>query len=284
MDPTVRAAAIQMDIASLEPAVNLERALNWAEQAAKEGARLIVFPELANSGYVSQHSKEFARKFYDVSETLDGAFVRGLSRFAKDNQVFIASGLCERDPQVTGIIFNSSVFIGPNGLIGVQRKLHLPLEEQHYFTPGSVIEAHISPIATIGTPVCYDAGLFPEVCRVLALKGVEIVCAVFNALTKPSLGAYSTERFKHYCVTRAVENRLFVLGVNRVGSQDDMRFFGGSVIASPTGEAMAEAPLDEETMIIADLTNDVLLDQRMVLPVLRDRRPHLYTAITEEVH
>lgn len=271
-----------MDIGSLDAPGNLQRVLTWAERAVSEKAELIVFPELANSGYVPLFSREFARNLYDISEGIDGEFVTSLRKFAADKKVYIVCGLCERDPAIPGRMFNSAVLVTPDGVAGVQRKLHLPLEEQHYFTPGSAIEGYQTPIGNIGMPVCYDAGLFPEVCRVLALRGAEVVCAPFNALTKPSLGAYSSDRFKHYCVTRAVENRMFVIGANRVGTLDDMHFFGGSIIASPAGEILAEAPQHEEALIAAELSGDLLLDQRLALPVLRDRRPHLYTALTEE--
>ena len=105
-------------------------------------------------------------------------------------------------------------------IVGVHHKLHIPAEENHYFYPGSTLNVYKTPLGNIGMMICYDA-VMPETSRILAIKGAEISCAVYNG---PKMLPY--DRFVHYACTRANENRNYFIFCNRVGKEGDIEFDG----------------------------------------------------------
>jgi predicted amidohydrolase len=122
--------------------------------------------------------------------------------------------------------------------------------------------------------VCYDA-TFPETCRVLSLKGAEIICAIFNG---PKW--LPDDRFVYLASTRACENRNYFILCNRVG-EEDIEFSGKSVIAAPDGQIVSQSNGDTEEVVYATLYEDRILEERAFQPIFRDRRPELYEAIIE---
>ena len=275
MKEKVEVAAVQMDIAWLDPEKNLERMLSFIEKIHSEKeVDLIVFPELANTGYVKQRDREFGKEYLKKAEKIPGPSTEALGDAAKRFGVYIISGFCELHPEIPGSVYNSAVMIGPKGeVVGVHHKLHLPGEENHYFYPGSTTDVYRTDLGTIGMLVCYDS-IFPEISRVLALKGAEIICAPFNRPKRPS---YDTLCF--IASSRAYENRLYFITCNRVGKEVS-EFLGRSAIAEPVGELLNE-PTSEEEIIYATLYQDKILEERAYFPVFADRRPELYGAITQ---
>ena len=275
MKEKVEVAAVQMDIAWLDPEKNLERMLGFIEKIHTEkDVDLIVFPELANTGYVKERDREFGKQYLKKAEKIPGPFTEALGDAAKRYGVYIISGFCELHPEIPGSIYNSAVMIGPTGgVVGVHHKLHIPGEENHYFYPGSTTDVYQTDLGTIGMLVCYDA-MFPEISRVLALQGAEIICICFNRPKRPS---YDTLCFVASC--RAYENRLYVVTCNRVGKEVG-EFMGRSAIAEPIGELLNQ-PTDKEEIIYATLYADKILEERATFPIFGDRRPELYGKVTE---
>ncbi len=277
MKEKVEVAAVQMDIAWLDPERNLERMLSFIEKIRGEKeVDLIVFPELANTGYVKQRDREFGKEYLKKAEKIPGPFTEALGDAAKRFGVYIISGFCELHPEIPGSIYNSAVMMGPTGgVVGVHHKLHIPGEENHYFYPGSTTDVYKTDLGTIGMLVCYDA-IFPEISRVLTLKGAEIICVVFN---RPKRPAYDS--LYHLGATRAYENRIYFIICNRVGKEVN-EFLGRSVIAGPDGQILSKSMGEEEEVIHATLCWDKILEERAFFPVFADRRPDLYQAIIQQ--
>jgi predicted amidohydrolase len=277
----VEVAAIQMAVEWLNPEKNREKMIGYIEKVSKEKAvDLIVFPELANTGYViglEEGNREFGRELVKKSEKIPGPTTKALGEAAKKHGVYVVVGISELHPTIPATVYNSCALIGPTGkVIGVQHKLHIPVEEKHYFYYGNSLEVFETELGNIGLMICYDAG-FPEVARVLSLKGAEIICSVQAAFRRAK--TFEPRRWEYVAAVRGSENRNYVIICNRVGTQEKSVFYGRSAIASPSGSIISQSTTEEEEIIYATLKRDDLYDIRMWIPVFRDRRPEMYDLI-----
>ena len=278
MKEKVKVAAVQICPKWLSPKDNLDLMKEKIIEASQEGADLIVFPELSNTGYITKRNKKFGRDFLLASEKIPGFTTEEIGKQAKECGVYVIVGMAELHPEITGTVYNSAVLIGPTGKIcGVHRKIHIPGEEKHYFVPGNDINVFKTDIGNIGITICYD-GQFPELTRMLALKGAEILCMIWNM---PSF-SNKPQLLEHYNAARAAENRMYAISPNRVGSDDgEVSFFGHSCISDPLGNMMAVASDEDEEIIYAELKRDILLEERAQMPIFRDRRPELYGSLSD---
>ncbi len=233
------------------------------------GAELLVLPELCNSGY----NFESPGQARETSETVsDSVFLRYIGSVCREHQLHIVTGLNERDGD---ILYNSAVLVGPDGYLGKYRKLHLYMNEKDNFTPGD-LDLPVFDINScqIGMLICFD-WLFPEVWRILALKGADLICHPSN-LVIPGLAQRAVP-------IHAICNRVHVITANRVGTEGDLTFTGCSTIATPNGEVVAQAsPSKEETRLVdidISLSRDKMITSRN--HVFADRRPEEYTLITK---
>jgi predicted amidohydrolase len=229
-------------------------------------ADLIVLPELFATGYTFTSMEEVA----GLSEDTDGETSHFLCQKSLDTGAIIVAGFIEREGNT---YYNSSLLIYAGKLIGVYRKLHLFNKEKLFFTPGSYpLTVYEVNGCKIGLMICFD-WIFPEVCRVLALKGAQLIAHPSN-LVMP------------YCqqamTVRCLENRVFAVTANRVGIEkrgsDEFKFTGGSQITSCNGEILSAAPPNSPAMdfVTVDLAR---ANNKMINPyndVLLDRRPEFY--------
>lgn len=278
---SVEVALIQPDVAWLDPDHNRRHMVGLIDRAvAGRSVDLIVLPELCNTGYVKARDKDFAGRFVEASDAVPGPTTEALADVARRHRLHIVVGLARRHPIIPAAIYNSAVLIDADGAVRhIHSKVHLPTEENHYFCSGAGLEAVATDLGNIGLLVCYDA-VFPEAVRVLALRGAEIVCAVFNG---PKHDPHVPGRLEYLASVRAMENRNFFLLCNRVGSQEGKVFFGHSVVAGPTGEIIARSETEEEDVVYATLRGDVLVRERAYWPVFRDRHPAVYAPLTESL-
>ncbi|MDD2057863.1 nitrilase family protein [Pseudomonas sp. GD03860] len=247
-----RVAVIQFDpqVGQQHCDDNLCRGLKLAEQAVRQGANLIVLPELANTGYTFQTRAEA----YQHAETLaDGPSLNSWSAFAREHQVYLVAGFAERD----GLkLYDSAVLFGPEGLLGHYRKAHLWNQEKLWFTPGNLgFPVFETPIGRIGLMICWDVW-FPEVPRLLALQGADIICSLNNWVwTPPPLFDASGKCMASYLtMTAAHVNNVPIAAANRIGSERGGRFLGCSLIAGTNGWPIGEvAGAENECIIVADL-------------------------------
>ncbi len=227
-------------------------------------ADLLVLPELCNSGYNFRSRQEA----WDTSEEIgDGPFLRHLASICRQRRMHIVSGLNERDGTR---LYNSAVLVGPQGVIGRYRKLHLFLNEKDFFHPGDAgLPVFDIGLCRLGILICFD-WIFPETWRVLALKGADVVCHPSN-LVLPGLAQRGVP-------IHALMNRIYVVTGNRVGIEGNLTYTGQSLVADPLGDVLVQAsPTGEEAGIAeADVA---LARNKQVTPrndVLADRRPEEY--------
>jgi predicted amidohydrolase len=230
-------------------------------------ADLVVLPELCNSGY-NFASVEQARNLGEDAQS--GLFVQYLASLCQRHDQHIVAGINERD-QETGELYNTAVLIGPEGAIGRYRKLHLFLNEKDIFRPGNLgLPVFDLGVCKVGMLICFD-WIFPEAWRVLALKGADIICHPAN-LVLPGLAQRALP-------VHAVMNRIFVVTANRIGQEGELTFTGLSLIASPTGDVLAQAPETGVAVRIVDVdvrrARDKMITSRN--DVLADRRPEAYS-------
>src|SRR6266508_3709161 len=272
----MRVAVAQMEPKLGEKGRNLEACLARLEEAAGAGAELLVLPECALPGYMFDSAEE-AMPF---AEEVPGPSTHSLADACRRLGAHVVCGLLERDGD---LLRNSAVLVGPDGLVGVYRKTHLPfLGVDRFTTPGDELPVFDTPLGRIGLEICYDLR-FPEVTRTLALRGAEIVAHPTNF---PMAAKVQTELIT---LARAAENRIYLLTANRVGKERWGEFCGWSQIVDPFGKRLAEAGETEEALLVADIEVEKARDKDYVIPgeyeryLFGDRRPELYGALVEEM-
>jgi predicted amidohydrolase len=240
---------------------NLRKIEILTEKAKAKSADIVIFPELALSGYVIRD------RIYELSETVPGPSTRRIEKLAKRTGMHIIFGMPELSEKTKATVFNTAVLVGPDGFIGKYRKMYLPthsvFEEKRYFRPGYQTAAFETAIGKIGLCICYDI-FFPEVTRLTRLKGAQlIVCISASPAVRRSY-------FEILTAARALENTAFLAYVNLVGVQDGLQFWGGSRVISPTGDLLAKGNYDEEDFVICDLDYSDIMPAETFIPTLRD--------------
>ncbi len=272
----IRVAGVQMDVWIGQNAENLGLMKSKLNQAADEGANLIVFPECALSGYCFE-SREEALPF---AEPIPGPSVESFTEECARRNVWVVYGLLESAGEH---LFNACVLVGPQGLIGSYRKVHLPFLGIDRFTdPGDrPFAVHEVGGVRVGMHICYDGG-FPEPARVLTLLGADLLVLPTNWPPHSECAA------EHMIPCRASENVVYVMSVNRVGEERGFRFIGRSSIADPRGTVLTMASPDSEQIFYADVDPARSRQKRLVrvpgkheVDRIGDRRPRFYQAIVE---
>ncbi len=283
MKNEIHTAVVQMETIWLDREANIKKILMYIDQICEElPTDLIVFPELSNTGYVKGRMMEFNVKFIEAAEPIPGPSSLAICNAAKRHKVHIAIGLAQLHPTITATLYNSAILINSRGEIaGVHHKMHIPAEEKHYFYPGSTKEVFDTELGKIGLLVCYDSE-FPELPRILSLKGAEILIGMFN--WGWPVGTYATGRLSRMAASRALENKNYFIACDKVGIEDESVFYGNSTIAGPDGEIIIESlPIHDvkESIIRGTLNYDALLRERAFNTTFRNRRPDMYQEIIE---
>jgi predicted amidohydrolase len=281
MKKTVKAAAIQMAIEGMNNEANLSHASELIDKAVKEQhAELLVLPELANSGYVKGGDPTFSKEYIRHAEPVPGPLTEGLGQLARKHGVYIATGILEAHPQIPYHVYNSTVLIGPSGsIIGVHRKMHLPIVERALFYPGNELQVFRTELGNIAIEVCADSSV-PEISRILTLQGAEIICVGYNVAERPGK-PYFQERVHHVSVCRALENIVFFIGASRVGNDAAGKYLGHSTIAGPAGQTLAHSDTDAEEIVTAVLNEEDLIEARATFLYLRDLKPEVSRQLKE---
>jgi 5-aminopentanamidase len=270
----IRVAAIQSEPKLGEIARNLERILQDIARAAEAGARLAVFPECALSGYGFSSRDEGL----EHAVAIESREVRAVVSASAKHRCYCIVGFLERDG---GRLFNACALTGPEGVVASYRKVHLPyLGIDMFADPGDrPFAVHDAGGLKVGMHICYD-GSFPETTRVLALLGADILVLPTNWPTHSECAA------EHMIPTRAMENTVYAMAVNRVGEESGFRFIGGSSIVDPSGRVLARAGADTAEMLLADIDPEAARRKRLVrvpgrheINRIADRRPRFYGPI-----
>lgn len=277
MSTKIKVAGVQMDVVFADKAANIQRIIAHTEEAAREGAKLIVFPECCVTGYCFD-SREEASPF---GEPIPGPTTKDLASVCKQHEVSVVVGLLESEGDK---LFNACALIDPQGAISSYRKVHLPyLGVDRFTTPGDrpFSVANAGDIR-VGMNICYDCA-FPESSRVMALEGADVIVLPTN--WPP--GAECTADF--VISTRALENKVFYLAVNRVGVERGFTFIGKSKICDTNGNILAVAEHTRETILYAEIDvaesrkkRIVRVPEKHIIDRFADRRPEMYGRILEK--
>lgn len=257
---------------------NLARALQAIQEVARKGAQLVVFGEMYLSGY---RTDEWLYKWATSVEPPD-VHVQTLIETAKALNVHIMMGAATFGRFIPGDVYNSTLFVGPTGLLGVYRKTHVAAfpysegvaMERCFYSPGKELPVFDTSLGRIGIHICYDI-TFPEVSRVQALKGAEL-------LVNSSASAAGFEEFwDHALSMRASENATWYVVCSVVGEQRGDVLFGGSRIINPTGKVVAAGKYHEEDVVIADIDLTLTRKERASSHLFNARQPALYAEVTQ---
>jgi predicted amidohydrolase len=233
-------------------------------------ADLIVLPELAVTGYLFASREDIWR----LAEPIPGPTVELVHACAKRRGCYVVLGLAER---ADDRCYNSAVLIGPQGVIGTYRKMHLFHEEKRLFDPGDLgFPVFEVEGVTIGLLICFDH-FFPEAARTLALQGAQVIAHPSNLILS-GVGQLTTR-------VRALENRVFWILANRVGTETcgslQVTFTGRSQIVAPDGRILCEAPPEGEDMGVVEIAPQQACDKRVtpLTDLFADRRPTWYALL-----
>jgi predicted amidohydrolase len=272
----MRIACVQTDVIFKDVNANLSSLEATVRAEAALGAELTVFPECFSTGYCFDSLAE-AMAF---GESVPGPSTERVGKLCAELKTHVVFGMLEKSGDQ---LFNVAVLMGPDGLIGSYRKVHLPyLGVDRFTTPGDrpfeVLEAGG---VKIGMLICYDGG-FPEAARVLSIQGADLIVLPTNW---PPGGSYMAE-FSINC--RAMENGIYFAAVNRIGTENGFAFIGKSRICSPVGATIVSIDDASPGILRTEIDPTISRTKRIVrvpgkhvIDRMADRRPEMYGAICE---
>jgi predicted amidohydrolase len=288
----VTIATVQFQPKLGEPEENLVKMSDFVSKiASQQKVDLIVFPELATSGY------ELGVRFTEVAQRIPGPSINLMAQRAAEFGVYIAFGLVTKE-KVESVIYNSAVLVGPDGeLLGSYNKVHLKGEERMAFREGFRFPVIDTEIGSIGLMLGWDLA-FPEVARSLSLEGAEILCLMAN------WESTEMDEYRTYVKSRAFENASFIAASNRVGEDVTLNFGGESMIVGPRGKVHAaisnakadakdeksaegaekpkkEEPKVQEGYAVARIDLDDVRKNREQFQMMQERQPTAYRTIVK---
>lgn len=244
------------------------------DEARSRGAQLLVLPEAALGGYVET--------LHGTAEpppalSADGPELARVAELA--GEMVVCVGLCERGGD--GVRYNAAACVSGDGLLGLHRKCHLPLDEHRITTVGDVLATFDTPVGRIGMLICYDKA-FPEAARTLTLDGAQLLCFLSAwpcSATDPAPVLTDDRQWRRselWDRARAAENSLIVASANQTGAFGRLRFLGGARVVGPGGDPLACTGTDPGLAVTTlDLEATVERARRALSPI-RDLRPELY--------
>jgi N-carbamoylputrescine amidase len=278
----VQVAAIQCAF-SEDITENLDRTAGFIEQAARDGAQIILPPELLQGPYFCREEKE--KHFDSAFPAATHPVVTRLAALAKKLNVAIPASIFERDGQH---FYNSLVMIDAGGeIMGTYRKSHIPdgpgYEEKFYFRPGNTgFKVWNTKFAKIGVGICWDQW-FPETARAMMLMGAEILFYPTAIGSEPDNTELDTkDLWQRAMIGHAVSNVVPVVAANRIGNEHGQIFYGSSFISNHRGDKIAELGRTDEGVIMAGFDIPEIQRNRAAFGFFRDRRPELYGILAEK--
>ncbi len=267
----------------------IDKTLLYIEEAAKNGAELVVLQELHQTEYFCQSEDT---TFFDYADSFeeDIAF---WSKVAKENHIVLVSSLFEK--RAAGLYHNTAVVFEKDGSVaGKYRKMHIPDDpgfyEKFYFTPGDLgFEPIQTSVGKLGVLVCWDQW-YPEAARIMTLKGAEVLIypTAIGWFDEDSEEEKARQLDSWITIQRshAIANGIPVVSCNRVGFEKDSsavlegtRFWGHSFICGAQGEILTQADSEKERILYADMEHKRTKEVRDIWPFLRDRRIENYDCL-----
>lgn len=285
----ITVAALQLPLGSEDEAANIAAVSALVEEAASQGAQLILPPELFSGPYFCREEDEAL--FALARPTAEHPSVIAMQALAAKLKVTIPTSFFERDGHH---YYNTLAMIGPDGAImGTYRKSHIPdgpgYEEKYYFRPGNDgfkvwdVPGEGGAKVRIGVGICWDQW-YPECARVMALLGAELLMYPTAIGSEPYDADLDTSRmWRRAMIGHAVSNCMPVVAANRIGTEGGQRFYGHSFISDEWGDYLAEYGAGETGVLTARLDLARAATHRAGMGFFRDRRPQLYGRIAEDI-
>ena len=269
----ITVAAVQLNSGE-DKEKNLKIACGLIDRATVLGARVVILPEMFNC-YTTMAA------MVRCAENVNGPTINALAKLAKENKINIICGSIFEKAEKDGKAYNASVALNSEGeILEIYRKIHLFdvdisgevafKESQGVAAGNKIVTVEIEGFIA-GIAICYDLR-FPELFRVLALRGAQIIFM-------PSAFTAATGRFHWEALlkARAIENQVFIVTANQFGTHPNgLKSYGRSMIIDPYGRVIAEAGTDGETVITSTLDMDLLKNIRKEMPLLQQQRKDLY--------
>jgi predicted amidohydrolase len=251
-----KVAAIQMNCVLGNKDENLRRAEDLIIKAVSQGAKLIIVPELFNTGYRVEEID------YELAEDFPGTTIKWMTSLCEEHNIFIIGSLLEKS-NIRGLVYNTAVVTGANGIIGKYRKQKLWDAEKNRFLKGEGNQIVDLGFVKVGLQICYEIG-FPEPSRSLTLEGADIL--VFPS----AFGKARDYAWDLSSRSRALENGVYVIASNRTGTEKEETVFAGmSRIIDPKGAIISSA-MEENDVIVSEIHLNRISEQRNLIPYLRD--------------
>ena len=285
----LKVGLVQMAM-SADAGDNLNRAISGVREAAKQGAALVVLPELFRSRYFCQ-SEDAAQ--FALAEAIPGPSTETLAALAKELEVTVVASLFEK--RAAGLYHNTAAVLdAERGFIGKYRKMHIPDDpryyEKYYFTPGDLgFQVFRTRPAELGVLVCWDQW-YPEAARLTAMQGAEILvyptAIGWHPEEKAQYGERQHAAWETIQRSHAIANGCFVVAVNRTGFEPDPRgsggieFWGQSFVAGTDGRVLVRGPVDREAVLVVEIDLGEIDAVRGGWPFFRDRRIDAYAGLT----
>jgi 5-aminopentanamidase len=275
---TTNIACAQIDCVLGDPRANREKIISSIRGAGERDAHLVIFPECALTGY-AYNSLEEAVPF---AEQIDGPSAEAIAAACHETGAYAIVGFIE---SAGGNFYNAAMLVGPDGVAGSYRKVHMPfIGIDRFLTPGDrPFQVFELPFGKVGVNICYDIS-FPEPARALKLMGAELIALITNWPT----AAWRSPQFM--ANARALENHLFYAACDRVGTERGWNFIGRSKVIDCNGDTLAEASAEAEEMLVVSVELEEANNNRIVnvagayeVDRMKDRRPEFYDAISQRV-
>jgi len=274
-----------------DPAEHLEALASGIALAASEGAELVCLQELTLSPYFAADPGGPAATGVEPEDLPGGATYSFAAQMAREHSLHVHASLYERADAADGLGYNTAIIVSPDGsLVGRTRKLHIPVtagyHEDRYFRPGPG-ELDPFPVvalgeAHLGLPTCWDQW-FPELARAYSLEGADVLIYPTAIGSEPDHPEFDTQPlWERVIIGNAIANGVFMVAVNRFGTEGPLHFYGSSFICDPYGRKLVEAPRDEAAVLVAELDLDQRHDWLELFPFLATRRPDAYARLAEE--
>lgn len=273
-----------------DPAEHEDALAAGVRLAAAEGARLVCLQELTLSRYFAVDPGGPEAAGAEPEELPGGRTHSFAARLAAESGVLVHASLFERAAEAgDGLGFNTAIVVDPDGALAARtRKLHIPVtagyHEDRFFSPGPAAPDPFPLLelggARLGLPTCWDQW-FPELARAYALAGADLLVYPTAIGSEPDHPGFDTEPlWERVIVANGIANGLFMVAVNRIGTEPPLEFYGSSFISDPYGRVLAQAPREEPAVLVADLDLDQRRDWLELFPFLATRRPGVYASLS----
>ena len=287
----VKVSAIQIQVSNcLED--NLNKVETKIREAARNGANIILLPELFERQYFCQERRY---EYYAYAkETLDNDAVKMAFELSRELNILILVSFYELSGNCT---YNTLAYVEDGKLLGTYRKTHIPddhyYQEKFYFTPGNTgFKVFDTKYGRIGAGICWDQW-FPETARCLALNGAELIFFPTAIGSEPILNVDSSSHWQRVMVGHAAANIVPVIAANRIGLEtvepcvengnqsSSLNFYGSSFMTDERGEIVVSASRDKEEILYHEYDLDKIREDRLAWGLFRDRRPDTYKIMVD---